>query len=213
MKTVEIVEFYQQYSTIRIMILKTIKKTNLDSITVNRDPSSDIDLANKKYVHDSIGDGNVLKFNQTLENYLKTAAGNDVYDLTKYDKIQITETTKNKYPNTSGYLLQNWVIKCNDTNNNSKKQNFEKSTKTNSPTSPSEATRLSPIGDSFTYIESSPSIHGNNVFVSFERTNFIQITNLTFYYTRFLVLTKGLLKSKGRFRVHLLLEDDTWITK
>ena len=36
------------------------KLTNLDSITVNRDPSSDNELANKKYVDDSIGQGNVL---------------------------------------------------------------------------------------------------------------------------------------------------------
>ena len=42
---------------------------------------------------------------------------------------QITDTTKIKYPNTGGYLLQNWVIKCNDKNNNGKIQKFIKSTK------------------------------------------------------------------------------------
>ena len=31
------------------------KLTNLDSVSVNREPSSDNELANKKYVDDSIG--------------------------------------------------------------------------------------------------------------------------------------------------------------
>ena len=59
--------------------------TSLDSITVNRDHSSDNELANKKYFYDSIGPGNVLLFIQTLENYLKVSVGNDVYNLTKND--------------------------------------------------------------------------------------------------------------------------------
>ena len=37
------------------------KLTTLDSLTVNRNPRSDNELANKKYVDDSIGDGNVLR--------------------------------------------------------------------------------------------------------------------------------------------------------
>ena len=43
------------------------KLTKLDSITVKRIPSSDKELANKNYVDDSIGEGNVLRFNQTLQ--------------------------------------------------------------------------------------------------------------------------------------------------
>ena len=66
------------------------KLTNLDSITVNRNPSLDNELANKKYVDDSVGEGNILRFNQRLQNYLKVSVGNDTYNLTKYDKIQIT---------------------------------------------------------------------------------------------------------------------------
>ena len=93
------------------------KLTKLDSITVCRDPSSDNELANKKYVDDSIGEGNVLRFNQTLQNYLKVSVGNDTYNLYKYDKMQITDATNIKYPKTSGYLLQNCVTKCNDINN------------------------------------------------------------------------------------------------
>ena len=61
--------------------------------------------------------------------------------------------------------------------------------------------------------ESSSKNHGNIVFVSFERADIIQITNITFYYNRFSILTKDSLKSMGRFRIQLLLEDKTWITR
>ena len=165
------------------------KLTNLDSVIVNRNPNLDNELANKKYIDDELDNNTVLRFNQTLQNYLKVSVGNNTYNLTKYDRIQITDTTIIKYPNTGGYLLQNWVIKCNDKNNNGKIQNFIKSTKTNSPTGHSGATSLPPIGNSFMYIETSSSNHGNNVFVSFERTDIIQISSITFYYNRFSILT------------------------
>ena len=125
------------------------KLSNLDSITVNRDASSDNELANKKYIVDSIGECKIVRFNRTPQNYLKVSVGNDSYILTKYDKIQITDTTIYKYPNTGGYLLQNWVIKCNFKNNNGKKQNFKKSIKTNSPTGYSGAESIPPISKSF----------------------------------------------------------------
>ena len=78
------------------------KLTNLDSITVNRNPNLDNELANKKYTDDSIGEGTIVRFNQTLENYLKVSVGNETSNLTKYDKIQVTDTTIIKYPNTGG---------------------------------------------------------------------------------------------------------------
>ena len=56
-----------------------------------------------------------------------------------------------------------------------------KSTKTISPTVHSAATSSPPIGNSFMYIETSSNNHGNNVFVSFEQTDIIQISNITFY--------------------------------
>ena len=43
--------------------------------------------------------------------------GNDVDYLTKFDRIQITDTTVFIYPNTGGFLLENWVTKWNDQNN------------------------------------------------------------------------------------------------
>ena len=115
---------------------------------------------------------------------------------------------------TGGYLLPFLKIICNDKNINGKIQNFIKSTKTNSPTSDSGATSLPPIGSAFMYIETSSSNHGHNrVFVSWERTDFIQITNSSFYYNRFSILTIKNLKAMGRFRIHLLLEDITCSTQ
>ena len=155
----------------------------------------------------------MLRFNQTLTNYLKVSVGHDTYNLTKHDKIQIADTKTIKYPNTGGYLLQTWIINCNHRNNNGKIQNFKKSTKTNTPTGYSGATSLPPIGKSFMYIELSSNIQGSNVFVSFERTDIMQISNLTFYYNNFSILTNDPIKSMGRFRIQLLLKDKIWSTR
>ena len=187
--------------------------SNLDSVSVNRNPNSDKEVVNKKYLDDELDENTVLRFNQLFQNCLKLSVGNDTYNLTKYDKIQITHTTIIKYPNTGGYLLQNWVIKCNDKNKNCKIHNFIKSSKTNSPTGFSGATSVPPIGNSFMYIEISSDNHGKNVFVSFERTDIIRISNITFYYNRFSILTNDSLKSMGRFKIQLLLEDNTWSTR
>ena len=186
------------------------KLTNLDSVTVNRNPNQYNELSNKNYVDDSIGEDTIVRFNQTLQNYLKVSVGNDTYNLTKYDRIQNTDTTNIKYPNTGGCLLQSWIIKCNDKKNKGRLQNFIKSTKTNSPTDYSGATILPPIANIFMYTETPSNNHGNSVFVSFERTDIIQISNITFYYNRFSILTNDSLKSMGRYRIQLLLEDNKW---
>ena len=189
------------------------KLTNKNSVTVNREPNSDNELANIKYIDNQLDQNTILRFNQTLENYLKVSVGDNIYYLSKYNKIQKTDTTNMKAGNMGGYLLPYWKILCNDKNNTGKIQNFLKSTKTTSPTSESGATSLPPIGNAFMYIETSSNNHGNNVFVSFERTDLIQITNITFYYNRFSILTSDSHKSMGRFRIQLLLENDTWSTR
>ena len=51
--------------------------TNLNSITVNRNPSLDHDLAMKKYIDDEWDKNTVLRFMQTLDKYLKVSNGND----------------------------------------------------------------------------------------------------------------------------------------
>ena len=63
------------------------------------------------------------------------------------------------------------------------------------------------------HIETSSNNHGNNVFVSFERTDIIQISNITFYYNGFSILSNSSLKVMGRFRIQLLLGDNTWGTQ
>ena len=134
--------------------------------------------------------------------------------MTKYDKIQLTDTSIIKTGNSGGYLLPSWRIFCNDKNNNGKISNFIRATKTNSPTGDSGATSLHPIGDAFMYIEMSGGNYGyDHIFCSFERIDIIQITNIAFYYNRFSILTNDSLKSMGRFRIQLLLEDDIWSTQ
>ena len=190
------------------------KLTNLDSIQVNRIPTSDNELASKNYIDDSVGEGTLLRFNQTLSNYLKVSVGNDTYNLTKNDKLQITDTTEMRYPNIGSDLLQKWNNKCNNIINQSRITDFIKSTNTNSPTGHSGATSLPPIGNSFMSIETSSNNSGNEkLFVSWERTDIVQVTNITFYYDRFSILTNDSKKSIGRFRIQLLLEDNSWSTR
>ena len=189
------------------------KITNVDSITINRNPTSDNEVSNKKYIDDELNKNTLLRFNQTLQNYLKVSVGNDIYNLTKYNKIQLTDLTVIKAGNSGGYLLPYWKIECSDRNKIGKITNFIKSTKTNSPTGDSGASALPPIGTAFIYVETSGNNNGEDVHVSLERTDIIQITNITFYYNRFSILSNNNLKAKGRFRIHLLLEDNTWSTR
>ena len=88
------------------------------------------------------------------------------------------------------------------------------STTTASPTGESEANSLPPIGSAFMYIETSSNNHGNErAFVGWEGTDIIQITNITLYYKEFSIFTIDSLKTMGRFRIQLLLEDNTWRTR
>ena len=189
-----------------------ITLTKLDGVTVNRNPSLDNELADKNFFDDELDKNTVLRFHQTLQNYLKVSVGNDTYNFTNYDRIQLADTTIIKYPKTGSNFLQIWVIECNDKNNCGRIQNFINSTKTHSATGYSATTSLPPIGNSFMYNETSSNNHGNNVFVSFGRIDILQICNLTFYYNRFSILTIDSSKSMGRFRIQLILEDNTWST-
>ena len=104
-------------------------------------------------------------------------------------------------------------IKCNNKIIQSRIPDYIKSTKTISPTGYSGATSLPPISNSFMYIEIISNNHGHErVFVSRERTDIIQISNITFYYNRFSILKNEYKKSMGRFRIQLLLEVNTWNT-
>ena len=63
------------------------------------------------------------------------------------------------------------------------------------------------------YIETASNNHGNNVFGSFEQMEVIQITNTTFYYNTFSILSNDSLESTGRIRIQLLLVDNTWLIR
>ena len=69
------------------------KLTNLDFVTVNRNPNLDNELANKKYIDDELDKNTVLRFNQTLENiskYLSETTHIILLNLIKY-KLQIQQ--------------------------------------------------------------------------------------------------------------------------
>ena len=78
------------------------KVTNLDSIGVKRYPSSDNELAIKKCIYDELDKHKIVRSDQALQIYPKVFVGIDTYNFTKYDKIQITDTTISEYPNTGG---------------------------------------------------------------------------------------------------------------
>ena len=91
------------------IIFNNYKLSNLDSNTVNRNTGSDNEITIKRYVDDYIGAGTVFRINQLLQNYLKVIVGKDIYNLTKYRKKTKIDKTINNYPNTGGYLLQQWI--------------------------------------------------------------------------------------------------------
>ena len=106
------------------------KVTNINSITNNNNLTDDNHVSNKKYIDDELDKDTILRINQTLQNYLKVSVGIDIYNLTKYYKIQITDITIMKAGKTGGYLLPYWKIICKDKNKNGKIQILIKSTKT-----------------------------------------------------------------------------------
>ena len=62
------------------------------------------------------------------------------------------------------------------------------------------------------YIETSGYDFGDIVFDSFERTEFIQISNETFYYISFPTSYTNK-RGMGRFGIQLLLSEDIWSTR
>ena len=89
-----------------------------------------------------------------MQNYLIVSVGNNVFNLIKNDKKQITDRTT-KCPNQGGSLLQQWKKECNNKISRGKITNLKKSTKTSSPTGNTGSASLPLIGDSFIYIEKS----------------------------------------------------------
>ena len=85
------------------------KLLNLDSVTVNRNPTLDHELSNKKYIDNELDKNTIVRFNRTPSNFLKVTVGNDTYNLSKYNKKQLTDTTINKYPHRR--VFTSWIEK------------------------------------------------------------------------------------------------------
>ena len=60
------------------------KLTNKNSITINKNPTDDNHVSNKKYIDDQLDKNTIVRFNQTLAKNLKVSVGKDKYNLTKY---------------------------------------------------------------------------------------------------------------------------------
>ena len=75
------------------------KKINLDSIVVNRDPSSDNELSTKNYIENELDKNTMSRFNQILGRYLEVSVGNDAFSLAEYDKRHLKDVTEVGSPN------------------------------------------------------------------------------------------------------------------
>ena len=69
------------------------KLTNIKSITINNNPTEDNHVSKKKYIDDELDKNTIVRFNQTLENYLKVSVGNVIYNEAKCKKVNITDIT------------------------------------------------------------------------------------------------------------------------
>ena len=108
------------------------------------------------------------------------SVGNDTYNPTKYDEIQLIDVTESRYPKKGDSFLSKWRIKNSNKNNGCNLGIFLNTTLTSSPTPQSGATSLVPFGTAIMYKKTSSHKHDNNVFVSWERTDIIQISIIKF---------------------------------
>ena len=177
--------------------------TNVKNIKTNDEAVNEKDATNKIYFDSVVDESSIVRYNSSFDIYLQVRVGNTAYKLQIYTKTQIIDTIVIKHSNTGGYLLQKWKIECNDKNNSGKIQNFIQSSISNSPTGDSGAESIPPIGDSFMYVETSGNNNGEGVFCSWERTDLIHISNITFYYNRFST-SNASLRRMGRFRIQIL---------
>ena len=87
------------------------KLTNLNSISINNNPTDNNHVSNKKYVDDELDKDTLVRLNDdSNDRYLKVNIKNSTYNLQIYKKILLTDTTIMKNLNNGGYLLPNWRI-------------------------------------------------------------------------------------------------------
>ena len=84
------------------------------SIIINRNPTRDNELTDKENVDDELNKSSILRCNPSLQNYLKVAVRNNIYNLTLLERFHITDATIIKKRKQGEDLLQQWKIECND---------------------------------------------------------------------------------------------------
>ena len=52
--------------------------TNVNSITINNNPTDDNHVSNKKFIDKELDKDTIVRFNQTLQNYLRVSVGSDI---------------------------------------------------------------------------------------------------------------------------------------
>ena len=188
--------------------------TNVNFLQVNYDPQIKTHVVTRRYFDRMVDKNTILRLNDdSYERFWQTRVGKTAYNLQIYNKTQIIDVTVLVYPNTGHGLLYKWAIICNNKHGEGEPQDFLKSTKTNSPTSHSGATSLSPIGTAFMYVESSSDNHNtqnDDAFVSWQRTDIIHISNITLYYNRFST-TDAVKRKMGRLDIQIL-RNGSWET-
>ena len=213
------IDFYNESSNLvknnQDTNLNDYKLTNTNSITINNNPTDNDHVSNKKYIDDELDKNTIVRLNvDSKDRYLQVHINNTAYNLQIYNKTQIIGTKKLIFPNTGTDLLQNWKFICNNRFGDGIPLDFIKSTKTNSPTASSGATNLPPIGTCFMFIETSSNNHNSskdNVLVSFERTDHIHMSNITFYYNRYSISAADK-RNMGKFEIQLL-RNSVWQTE
>ena len=69
--------------------------TNVRSIKINDIPTNDNDVIRKKYIDDELDKKTILRFNQTLENYLKVSVG--YYQIDSAEMIHYKNSNNKSY--------------------------------------------------------------------------------------------------------------------
>ena len=191
------------------------KKANINSITINTIQTNNNQVSNKKYVDDELDKNTIVRLNEdSNDRYLQGHNNNTAYNLQIDNKTQINDSTKLIFPYTGIDLLQNWKIICNNRFSEGTPPDFIKSTKSSSPTGSSCATSLPPVGICFMYIKTSANNHKTTndiLFISFERTDIIHISNITFFYNRFSMCMADR-KNMGRFEIQII-GNSVWQTE
>ena len=91
------------------------KLTNINSITINNNPSDANHVSNKKYIDEELDKNTIVRLNDdSNDRYLQVHINNTAYNLQIYNQTQTIDTTKLIFPNTGTDLLQNWKIVCNN---------------------------------------------------------------------------------------------------